>query len=158
MKCLTCGTAVEYTPSLGLKGVDCDFEYKNVGEWYDAQYDYLRSLDYEEIKGKALFTDVCRISEVIVCKRKQLVDKCAELSLYHNAIIFKLSDGEEHKLRFDAISVMSVLGRNKLNIYVGKQIFQIKGDKRFSALKYVNLFYLYRSRKGDEKNGEFLGL
>ena len=45
-----------------------------------------------------------------------------------------------------------------LNIYFGDRVFQIKGSKRFNALKYVN--FCYRSKnisKGDE-NGKFLGL
>ena len=158
IKCLDCGSTVEYTVDKKTRGVNCDFPYQNVGEWYDAQCEYIRGLDYNGINGKALFTDTCRLYEVIVCKKKRLIDKSVTLSLYHDGIVFKMSDGEENKLGFDAVSVASVLGRNKLNLYVGKQIFQIKSDKRFSALKYVNLCYLYKSRKEDSKNGKFLGL
>ena len=48
--------------------------------------------------------------------------------------------------------------KNKLNIYVGKRIFQIKGDCRFNALKYVNIFYRYMQIKKGDNNGKFLGL
>ena len=51
-----------------------------------------------------------------------------------------------------------MLGKNKLNIYVGKRVFQLKSDKRFNALKYVNIFYRYQQIKKGDKNGEFLGL
>jgi hypothetical protein len=49
--------------------------------------------------------------------------------------------------------VVSVLGRNKLNVYYEDKLYQFKSDKRFNALKYVQLFY---HAKGGED--EFLGL
>ena len=59
---------------------------------------------------------------------------------------------------FDDISSLAVLGKNKLNIYLGKRVFQLKGDKRFNALKYVHVFYRYKQILKGEENGEFLGL
>ena len=59
---------------------------------------------------------------------------------------------------FDDVFTMSVLGRNKLNVYVGKQIFQFKGDKHFNALKYVNIYFRYRNIVKGEADGKFLGL
>ena len=43
-------------------------------------------------------------------------------------------------LNFSDITVTSVLGRNKLNIYYLDQVLQIKGETRFNAVKYVNIF------------------
>lgn len=61
-------------------------------------------------------------------------------------------------LSFDEVSAVTVLGRNKLNIYHGKDLYQLKGGKRFNALKYVNIYYCRKDvRKGD-MNGKFLGL
>ena len=51
-----------------------------------------------------------------------------------------------------------VLGKNKLNIYDGKEIFQLKGSKRFNALKYVNFFHRYKNQTAGEQGGQFLGL
>ena len=59
---------------------------------------------------------------------------------------------------FDDITAAACLGRNKLNIYHGKDVFQFKGDKRFNALKYVNLYFRYRNIKRGNENGNFLGL
>ena len=55
------------------------------------------------------------------------------------------------------VGAVVVLGKNKLNIYDGKDIFQLKGSKRFNALKYVNFFHRYKNITG-EKHGQFLGL
>ena len=61
-------------------------------------------------------------------------------------------------MSFDEISSVAVLGRNKLNIYFGDKVYQTKGDKRFNALKYVNLYHRYKNVKEGNPNGEFLGL
>ena len=59
---------------------------------------------------------------------------------------------------FEHLTAVSVLGKNKLNIYFNGKVYQIKGDAHYCALKYVNLCYRYKNIvKGDE-NDKFLGL
>ena len=60
--------------------------------------------------------------------------------------------------RYDDLTVVTVLGRNKLNFYCGDKVYQIKGGKRFNALKYVNMFHRYKNMTGESEDGEFLGL
>ena len=62
------------------------------------------------------------------------------------------------QLTGEEITAATVLGRNKLNLYLGETVYQVKGDPRFNALKYVNFYYRYRIQTGDSKDGEFLGL
>ena len=52
----------------------------------------------------------------------------------------------------------SVLGRNKLNIYYKDKIYQIKGDKRFNALKYVHLSHRSENIRKGQEDVKFLGL
>ena len=59
---------------------------------------------------------------------------------------------------FNDIGAVTVLGRNKLNIYRGEDIFQIKGGKRFNALKYVQIYHRYKNIRKGEPYAEFLGL
>ena len=59
---------------------------------------------------------------------------------------------------FEDVSTVAVLGKNKLNIYFGKELYQVKSGKRFNALKYVNLFYRSRNLMRGDENGKFLGL
>ena len=56
------------------------------------------------------------------------------------------------------MSAVTVLGKNKLNIYHDKHIYQLKGERRFNALKYVNLYYRYRNVSKGDADGKFLGL
>ena len=51
-----------------------------------------------------------------------------------------------------------MLGRNKLNIYMGEKLWQLKGGKRFNALKYVNIYYRSKNQGRGDKDGKFLGL
>jgi hypothetical protein len=51
-----------------------------------------------------------------------------------------------------------MLGKNKMNIYSGKKLYQIKGEKRFNALKYVMLFYRSKNIEKGDQNDEFLGI
>ena len=53
--------------------------------------------------------------------------------------------------------MVTVLGRNKINVYYQDKVYQIKGDKRMNALKYVNLFNRYKNIVGGASD-EFLGL
>ena len=39
--------------------------------------------------------------------------------------------------------LLHLISKNKLNIYYKDSLYQIKGEKRFNALKYVNIFYKY---------------
>jgi hypothetical protein len=53
---------------------------------------------------------------------------------------------------------VTVLGRNKMNVYHGGKIYQFKGDKRFNALKYVHIFHRWKNLNKGDGNGKFLGL
>ena len=53
---------------------------------------------------------------------------------------------------------MTVLGRNKLNLYIGDKVYQCKGNKRFNALKYVHIYHRYKNIKEGNSDGKFLGL
>ena len=131
--------------------------FRFVADWYAHQQALINALDVTQHTAQPLFRDTARLFEVIVYKKKQLLCKSASLSLYGDRI--ELDCGAEKRLfRFDDISGMAVLGKNKLNVYIGKQIYQCKGDKRFNALKYVNLFYRYKNIIKGEPHGEFLGL
>ncbi|MBQ8350470.1 MAG: 1-acyl-sn-glycerol-3-phosphate acyltransferase [Clostridia bacterium] len=153
ISCKTCRRALRYTPTTALEGVGFDFPFRFVSDWYDYQCDFINRLQPTDYKDKPLYKDRVSLSEVIVYKKKLLIEKAAELILYGD----KITIGDR-TFPFDEVTAVTVLGKNKLNIYHDKRIYQCKGDKRFNALKYVNLYYRYKNiSKGDE-NGKFLGL
>ena len=151
--CEGCGRRIRYLPTKELEGVDKPFPFRFVGQWYDYQCDHLNSLDTRTMTGEPVFCDIANVSEVIVYKRKNLLKTDADVELYGDRIRI-----DETVLPFDKITAVTVLGRNKVNIYHENGIWQLKGDKHFNALKYVNFFHRYKNLCKGEEHGKFLGL
>ena len=86
-------------------------------------------------------------------KKKELLNEDALLKLYGDRVIV-----DTLVLPFEEVGAIAVLGRNKLNIYHGDQVYQIKGDKRFNALKYVHIYHRYKNITRGEADVKFLGL
>ncbi len=157
IECKKCGRRVRYTETTELCGVDKPFPYKFVADWYDYQESYVNSLNITEMLDKPLYTETADFSEVILYKNKLLIEEGVKIELWGNRLEVFLSD-EKMVFDFDSNSAITVLGKNKLDIYSGDKVYQLKSDARFCALKYVNVFNRYKNLiKGDENNG-FLGL
>ena len=118
----------------------------------------MRSMDLTKWTEEPLYRDSVRLSEVVVYERKALLRRDASVSLYGDRIVIDEGSGEELVFPFREVSAVSVLGRNKLNIYHGERLYQLKGGKRFNALKYVNIYYRSKNMGRGDKSGEFLGL
>ena len=156
--CRKCGRTITYGEDKTLTGKGFDFPFRFVRDWYEYQKDFVNGLDLTAMTQESVYTDRARMSEVIFHKRKNLLRQDAELRLYGNRVV--IDEGTEAELcfPFDALSAVTVLGRNKLNIYHEKTAYQFKGSKRFNALKYVNFYYRYRNIIRGNADGKFLGL
>ena len=77
--------------------------------------------------------------------------------MYGNRFELQLRD-KKHVIPFEKATTVTVLGRNKLNIYVDDKVLQFKGDKHFNALKYVNFYHRYKNITQGAEDGEFLGI
>lgn len=158
VKCKTCGREIEYTPTKELKGRGFEFPFRFVLEWYDYQNRFVRNLDPEQHMKTPMFLDRVAVSEVILYKRKQKMWDMVELLLYGDRIAIREPGKADMPFYFDDIKVITVLGKNKLNFYYGDKVYQLKGNRRFNALKYVNIFFHYKNTKEGNKDGEFLGI
>ena len=158
IRCKRCNRVVEYGETTELSGVGFEFPFKFVNDWYNYQQDFVNSLDLSSYFESAIFEDVADFSEVIVYKNKVLLKKDARISLFGNRIVINDGESDEMRFDFDKVTAVSVLGRNKLNIYCDNRVYQLGGSTRLNSLKYVNIFYRYKNIcKGDE-NEQFLGL
>ncbi len=153
MTCEGCGKRVIYHENKQLTGDGFDLPFSYVADWYDYQKDFVNALNPMQYTQKPLCLDAADIREVIPCKAKHLLVKNAPLALYGDRVVLG-----DMVLPFEEILAASVLGRNKLNLYHGDKLYQLKGDKRFNALKYVNLYYRYKNLKKEINDGKFLGL
>ena len=153
IRCTKCGREIRHLPTKELEGIGFEFPHRFVADWYDLQNEYVNSLDLNALTETPLWEETASLSLVLPYKRKELLKQQTTVRLYGDRITV---DNDEY--RFDSVSAVVVLGKNKLNIYTGKEILQLKGSKRFNALKYVNFFHRYKNMKSGDSNGKFLGL
>ena len=149
--CKKCGRQIRYLPNQHLEGIVCEFPFPYVAQWYQYQQDYVNHFDTAAHPEAPLYRDTAEMYLVEPYKRKILLEKEAKLLLYGNRI-----QAGDKTLFFDDISVITVLGKNKLNIYHKDALYQIKGDSRFNALKYMNLFFRHKNQLAGQ--GDFLGI
>jgi len=158
IECKKCHRKITYGEDKTLQGVGFEFPYRFVTEWYDAQKEFIGSLDLAPYTDTPIYCDKAKLSEVIVYKRKEIIKKEADIKLYGNRIVIDEGTEGEFTFPFEEVSAVSVLGRNKLNIYYDKQVYQLKSDKRFNALKYVNIYYHHKNISKGDTESNFLGL
>ena len=156
IKCLKCGLTARYNPDKTLSGIDKPFPFNSVKEWYDYQQKFINELPLTELIDAPLYTDSVRFSEVKLYKKKIKLEKHANACLYANKITVS---GKKHSFEFEfsSLSAVTVLGRNKVNLYFNDKVYQIKPQKRFNALRYVHFYNRYMNIK-EGKNNEFLGI
>ena len=158
IECCTCHRKVMYGEDKRLSGVGFDFPFAFVNDWYEYQKEFVCRLDTTQHTKQPLYRDIASLREVIVYKRKIDVCQDATLCLYGDRVTVNEGTENERVFRYADVTAMAVLGRNKLNIYHDNHVYQVKGDKRFNALKYVNIYFRAKNiAKGDE-HSEFLGL
>lgn len=150
--CKQCGLQVRYLPTKALQSVGREFPFRFVADWYDYQCEFVHNLDLTLYIDHPAYRDTVRLSEVILYQRKRLVAKETEAALWGDRITL----GTEN-YSFDDAAV-TVLGRNKLNIYHDGHVWQLKGGQRFNALKYVNFYHHYKNQNEENRDGKFLGL
>ena len=155
--CLTCQKQIRYLPTKETVGIDFDFPFSFAAQWYDYQKDFVNQLDVLQNTDEPLYRDRADLRQVIPYEKKELLAEDALFSLYGDRITVEETNGMR-TFPFDEVSAVTVLGRNKLNIYHDGNIYQVKGDKRFNALKYVHIYHrCLNIRKGDPHE-QFLGL
>lgn len=151
--CKTCNREYQYLATKELKGVGFDSQFRFINDWYEYQKDFVNKLDINEYIDRPMYSEQASFSEVIVYKNKKMIRKNAVVELYGDRVLI-----DDNVFPFAEITAASVLGRNKLNIYYDKKVYQLKGSKRFNAIKYVHMYYRYKNVNKGEGNEQFLGL
>ncbi len=160
IQCTGCGRKLYYLLNKELVGIQTIFPFDFVNDWYEFQQDFVRKLDLTCYLDEPMFTDTARLFRVILNKRKENLHRRVEIRLFGDRIELRSPKAAPPAvLRFDDLWAVTVLGRNKLNIYLqDNTVYQFQGSKRFNALKYVNIYHHFRNTQKGDNNGEFLGL
>ena len=158
IRCTSCGMTVTYGEDKQLTSSDPNFSFRFLTQWMDYQEKFVNQTNPDTYVKEPIFRDRSSLSLVHVEKKKEIIFKDAEIALYGDRITVNEGKEDQRIFAFDDLSAVSVLGRNKVNLYYGKELYQLKSDKRFNGLKYVNIYYRYKNVKGGNSDGEFLGL
>ena len=158
VECKKCHKKIAYNDDKTLSGVGFEFPFKFVNDWYMHQCKVVADLDLSSFLDTPLYSESVQVKEVIIYNKKVPLKHLNKLSVYGDRFVINEGLENEIVMPFKDTSAVSVLGRNKLNIYFGKTVYQIRYGKRFNALKYVNIYYSSKNIKSDGSDEKFLGL
>ena len=153
IRCTKCERKIRHLPTKELEGIDEPFPHRFVADWYDWQNQFLCDTDLSGLTDAPVYEETVELSRVHVYKYKERLKEAATVRLYGDRITV-----DDQTFPFETLGAVVVLGKNKVNLYTDKEILQLKGDKLFNALKYVNFFHKYKNDKVGNKDGQFLGL
>lgn len=154
VECKKCGIKMKYLPTKEIVGIDNEFPFRFVKDWYEYQNDTINSMTIEDLKEKVDYTEKADLWEVIVYKNKFKVADDQVIMLKGDCITV----GDDLVFDFDETDAVTILGKNKVNIYYKDKVYQLKGNERFNGLKYVNVFNRYKNIREGNEDVKFLGL
>ena len=152
-RCTACGRSAKYLPTKEISG---DFPFRFMLDWYNYQRDYINGLDTRTLTEVPIIRDTCGLYLVDLYSKKKCLAEQVDLALYGDRI--EMSGGFAKTFPFSEVDTVTILGKNKLNIYHEDMVYQIQSDKRFNGLKYLNLYHRYKNITTEVQNGSFLGL
>lgn len=156
--CLNCGYQLHYNEDLTFTKIKGNTEIKNVAEWYQLQTEAIETIVPSEFESEIYSDYPIKLFNVIKFKKRITLIRKGRLSLTKDSIIVT-SGRKTITIPLSTVSNACVLGRNKMNFFVSDYIYQFKGNIRFSALKYVQMFHHIKNvNKGTNGKGEFLGM
>lgn len=153
IRCCKCDRRIRHLPTKELEGIGFDFPHRFVADWYDWQNEYIANADLHQLTEAPVYEETVQLSRVHVYKYKELLKEEAVVRLYGDRITI-----DDREFPFDTLGAVVVLGKNKVNLYAGEEVLQLKGSSRFNAVKYVNFFHKYKNVKSGDEHGKFLGL
>ena len=153
VSCKKCGKTFRYLPNKTFQGVGFESPFTFANDWYEYQENYVNQLDTLSMTETPIYEERAQVRNVIVYKRKELLHEDARIQLFGDRLVL-----EDMVLPFSEVSTITVLGRNKMNIYHGDKLYQLKGSKRFNALKYMHIYHRSKNLARGDIDGKFLGL
>lgn len=131
--CTSCGTSAEYTPQLTI---DPPFGgFTKIYQWYDWEREQIAP---RLLAGETLRDENIRFFDSVKLKNKLVLDGNA-VSMDRNAITVYGKDST-HVFLLEEIDGIAAIMKRKFNFYYKGKTYQIKGHKRFCAVKYVHAF------------------
>lgn len=150
IKCNDCGLEVEYLENLTLKSNDSSFKYHRLNDWYQYQKEFVKNMDIGE--GIIFQDDNVKLRKVNPFIKEEKLAK-GTLTLYKD----HLTVGDYSIDVANIVSASPMSGR-KLCFTYNTDNYEIKGDKRFNALKYALIFHKLDTKMHKENLDNYYSL
>ena len=142
LHCKKCDFVTEYTEDLHFKKINFEPCGDTVKEWYEKQEVALSNF-VEEKKG-ALFSDL-KVEARLVYDGKRHKLGNAKIVAEKDKLTVYLKKKEDMVVDFSTLYGVTVVGKRKINFYLpNDKTLQIKGSKRFNAIKYLHLYEIMK--------------
>ena len=142
--CTSCKTEAEYTEDLKISPPVGG--YSRIYEWYEWERQEIvrRILGGEKISdGDILFRESVKLQKKIKLHGNTV-------TLDKDSLMIS-GGGAETRYPLAEIDAITAVGKKKFNFYYKGKILQVKGGKRFCAIKYVHAFDGIRAARKEEK-------
>ena len=142
--CTSCKTEAEYTEDLKISPPVGG--YSRIYEWYEWERLEIvrRILGGEKISdGDILFRESVKLQKKIKLPGNTV-------TLDKDSLMIS-GGGAETRYPLAEIDAITAVGKKKFNFYYKGKILQVKGGKRFCAIKYVHAFDGIRAARKEEK-------
>lgn len=131
--CTKCGMKAEYTQDLKISPPVCG--YDRIYGWYEWE----RAEIAERVRnGERIGDRDILFRESVKFKRKKKLP--GNGVAIDREYLYITGGGEEARYPLKDITALTMVGKKKFNFYYEGRILQVKGDKRFCAIKYVHVF------------------
>lgn len=147
IKCSKCGFETTYTKELTFT----NSPVKNVYEWWKLQEEFVKSTKLDYLDKNPLEDKDVKLIQTVNGKKHTI--NIGNILMNANELktdtrLFKLED----------ISTVSCAGKHKLLFTHNNEYYQFVGNERFNPVKYMQFYYHIKYLKGEQKDGEFLGI
>ena len=140
-KCRDCGTESTYTEKLSLSPAVAGFH--KIYDWYEwEKAEIVKSV----AEGMRIEDSGILFRESVKFKRKKKLDG-SRVFIDRDKLV--VCGKKEQVFPLNEITALTMVGKKKFNFYYDGKILQVKGNKRFCAIKYIHVFDGLRQMNAD---------
>lgn len=141
--CKECGLEVVYRKNLTFAPNKEEFTFFNVSEWYQWQIEQIKATEYKD--NDLIYQDFIELYSSIPFKTKKLLID-GMIKMYGDFIEIGNND-DKIVINFSDIEAITMVGKMKMNIYVGDKTYQLCKTSKTNLLKYLHMFYVIKNKK-----------
>lgn len=133
-KCVECGKEWEFTEDLKIRG---EGGFDNIEAWYDWESERLRQVAGRE-QGVIFCDEDVKLFESVRFKRKKRLNGSKVIADTKGITV--CCGASERRFNWLDMEGLAIIQRDRVNFNYEGKTYQIRGNKRFCSLKYLDLY------------------